>query len=203
MTLKLDYGEKSLPEISAFSKHLMLLIIAVFAMLTPLLFNSVNVYVRILLYFTLLIVLIGFYIGHKVLTKIIELYLNPRKQNIDFHSTKSVINALRFQFSASILSAILLVITYGVHIVTTNNGDKTIETISKKVDLLFTADERLKLELGKLRLEQEGIAKMQLNIKDKPQKVNSELIRLKAQQNKMQDQQTLLLDRIEILENAK
>jgi len=115
MPSKQDYSKNSLPEISSFSKHLMLLIIAVFAMLTPLLNSSDSLSVRLLLYSTILLVIASFYYGHLVLTSIIDVYTNPLNTSICIHDIQPIIKKIQKQLLISILSVLCLVATYGFH----------------------------------------------------------------------------------------
>jgi len=131
MRTKKDHSNHSLPEISSFSKHLMLVIIAVFAMLTPILNSSKNEKVQYLLYLTVLLGLISFYYGHKVLTRIITLYANPEITNIIFDDIRPIIQAMSFQLIISGASVIFLIITYGFH---TMNTTQNIATTTKKIE---------------------------------------------------------------------
>ena len=158
MTSKQDYSKHSLPEISSFSKHLMLVIIAVFAMLTPLLNSSNNVTVKLFLYLTILSVIISFCYGLTVLTKIINLYTNPQKTSIIFYDIKPIIKTIRLQFNISILSVIALVITYGFHSIdmtqNANNTNKEIKEMSLKIKSLESAITVAKSNQIRLDLEE-------------------------------------------------
>lgn len=192
-----DYGEKSLPQISDFSKHLMLLIIAVFAMLTPLLFNSNDFNVRILLYLTVLLVFVGLYFGHQVLTIIIELYLNPDSEKIDFHTVKPVINVLRRQFLFSILSVLFLVITYGYHVVKAPNlENEKFKSLSQKIQLLenkTTVKMAVEEKLNQLKKQVSENKKETRELILKISNIESELHTLKLEQNKIIAKQELIL----------
>ncbi len=166
MTSKYDDSKNLLPEISSFSKHLMLIIIAVLAMLTPLLNSSDINLVKFFLYLTLLLVLISFYFGYKVLTKIITLYANPQKKDIIFHDIKPVIATVRLQFFLSILSVICLVLTYGFHVMYTSNvANDKFKIISNNVKVLEIASKMTKSNQARLDVEQKNINDIQKQIK--------------------------------------
>lgn len=200
MSLMKDLGERSLPQISDFSKHLMLLIIAVFAMMTPLLFNSNNFNVRILLYLTILIVFVGLYFGHKVLTTIIELYLNPDYEKIDFHKVKPVISALRRQFLFSILSVVCLVVTYGFHVVSISNIDnEKFKELSQRIQALenkIVALEKIEDKFNNLKLEVNENKKEILVLISKMSNNENALHFLRLEQNEIVDKQNIIQQNI-------
>ena len=207
MTSKHDYSKNSLPEISSFSKHLMLMVIAVFAMLTPLLNSSNDNLVKFFLYLTLLLVLISFYFGHEVLTGIINLYTNPQIKDIIFHDIKPVITTVRRQFILSILSVVCLVLTYGFHVMNTSNAaNDKFKIIAKRIKALEIASIITKSNKTKIDLHRKNINDIQEKIKQKNASYKTTLTSIKSlaiEQEEIRKQFDMLAKEIERIKKSQ
>jgi hypothetical protein len=164
------YGDKFLQETSTYSKHLMLLVLAIFAMLIPLITKSSNILVWLFLSLTIVLVLYNLLLGQKILTDILKIYLDPKKEVYVFaDDTNPIKELLNRQIKASIWSVVFLLSTYGMHIINrlseTDKKEDTLNGLLHDVELLkaeaLTAKASIK-KLDKAQIKSETIA-LELN----------------------------------------
>ena len=113
MTKSNDKISKSMDELNAFSKHIMLGTAAIFALLTPLLKVDLNIFFRASVLFTLITISLSIIEGYFSITSITEKKLDPEKDVYNFNQDiKPIQKMVARQLLFAVLSIVMIVTIY-------------------------------------------------------------------------------------------